>query len=70
MIRRGSNTFQTAGPQMAVRLSVLIAGRRPLPPGKPLVLTSARGRVRPRAKSKMRVLQLMLYSAVTCYHLQ
>jgi hypothetical protein len=46
--RRGSHTFYTIGSQIAVRLSVLPAGR-PLPTGRFLVLISVRGRVDPRA---------------------
>jgi hypothetical protein len=46
--RRGSHIFQTFSSQMAMRLSALRTDR-PLPPGRFLVLISARGRVDPRA---------------------
>jgi hypothetical protein len=45
--RRDSHIFKKIGSQMAVRLSVLRAGRS-LPPGRFLVLTSVRGWVDPR----------------------
>jgi hypothetical protein len=44
--RRGSHIFQTTVSQMAVKVSALRADH-PLPPGRILVLISARGRVDP-----------------------
>jgi hypothetical protein len=48
--RRGSHIFWTVGPQLAVRLSALHAGRS-LTPRRFLVLISVRGRVDPHGRS-------------------
>jgi hypothetical protein len=46
--RQGSHIFEIIGPQMAVMLWALRAGR-PLPPGRIPVLISVRGLVDPRS---------------------